>query len=67
MTICVSVNNAGFVLGVEKIGDISEDDMEAMFRTNVFGLIAVTQLFIKGTMPLPLLSILPEIHINDNH
>ncbi|CAL1704784.1 unnamed protein product [Somion occarium] len=43
----VLVNNAGFVLGTEKIGDISEDDMENMFRVNVFGLISVTQLFIK--------------------
>ncbi|KAG8960903.1 hypothetical protein FRC03_006022 [Tulasnella sp. 419] len=43
----ILVNNAGFVLGVEKIGDISEDDMEAMFTTNVFGLISVTQRFIK--------------------
>ncbi|KAI0082679.1 NAD(P)-binding protein [Panus rudis PR-1116 ss-1] len=43
----VLVNNAGFVLGVEKIGDISEQDMEAMFSVNVFGLISVTQLFIK--------------------
>lgn len=42
------VNNAGFVLGVEKVGEISEADIEAMFNTNVFGLIAVTQLLIKG-------------------
>lgn len=48
LNICVTVNNAGFVLGVEKIGDISEDDMESMFRTNVFGLISVTQQFVKG-------------------
>lgn len=44
----VTVNNAGFVLGVEKVGDISDADIEAMFSVNVFGLIAVTQLFIKG-------------------
>lgn len=43
-----TVNNAGFVLGVEKVGDISDADIEAMFSVNVFGLIAVTQLFIKG-------------------
>ena len=45
-----SVNNAGFVLGVEKVGDISEADMEAMFTVNVFGLISLTQLFIKGVL-----------------
>ncbi|OJT06075.1 NADP-dependent 3-hydroxy acid dehydrogenase [Trametes pubescens] len=43
----ILVNNAGFVLGVEKVGDISDADIEAMFSVNVFGLIAVTQLFIK--------------------
>jgi len=42
------VNNAGFVLGVEKIGDISEADIDAMFATNVFGLISMTQLLVKG-------------------
>ena len=49
MIYCLSVNNAGFVLGVEKIGDISEADFEAMFNVNVFGLIRVTQLIINGT------------------
>ncbi|KAI0646988.1 NAD-P-binding protein [Trametes meyenii] len=43
----ILVNNAGFVLGVEKVGEISEADIEAMFSVNVFGLIALTQLFIK--------------------
>jgi len=43
----ILVNNAGFVLGVEKTGEIAEADMEAMFNTNVFGLIAMTQLLIK--------------------
>ncbi|KAI0781005.1 NAD-P-binding protein [Trametes elegans] len=43
----VLVNNAGFVLGVERVGDIAEADIEAMFSVNVFGLIALTQLFIK--------------------
>ncbi|EJF65794.1 NAD(P)-binding protein [Dichomitus squalens] len=46
-SIDILVNNAGFVLGVEKVGDISEADMEAMFTVNVFGLISLTQLFIK--------------------
>ncbi|EIW85203.1 NAD(P)-binding protein [Coniophora puteana RWD-64-598 SS2] len=43
----VLVNNAGFVLGVERVGDIAAADYESMFATNVFGLIAMTQLFIK--------------------
>ncbi|KZT50803.1 NAD(P)-binding protein [Calocera cornea HHB12733] len=43
----ILVNNAGFVLGVDKIGDIKDDDMEAMFETNVYGLIRMTQLFVK--------------------
>lgn len=43
-----TVNNAGFVLGVERVGDISEADIDAMFATNVFGLISITQLLIKG-------------------
>ena len=42
------VNNAGYVLGVERVGAISEADIEGMFSTNVFGLIAMTQLLIKG-------------------
>jgi 3-hydroxy acid dehydrogenase/malonic semialdehyde reductase len=37
------VNNAGFVKGVERVGSIDEADVEAMFQTNVFGLISVTQ------------------------
>lgn len=47
----MKVNNAGFVLGVERVGDINPDDIEAMFATNVFGLIAVTQALIKGVVP----------------
>ncbi|KAI0709127.1 NAD-P-binding protein [Earliella scabrosa] len=43
----ILVNNAGFVLGVERIGDIADADLEAMFQVNVFGLISMTQLFIK--------------------
>ncbi|KZO91716.1 NAD-P-binding protein [Calocera viscosa TUFC12733] len=43
----ILVNNAGFVLGVDKIGDIKDDDMEAMFETNVYGLIRMTQAFLK--------------------
>ncbi|PAV23705.1 NAD P-binding protein [Pyrrhoderma noxium] len=43
----VLVNNAGFVLGVEKIGSIKNEDIEAMFQTNVFGLISMTQLLVN--------------------
>ncbi|EIN08393.1 NAD(P)-binding protein [Punctularia strigosozonata HHB-11173 SS5] len=43
----VLVNNAGFVHGREQVGDIAEPDIEAMFATNVFGLIAMTQLFVR--------------------
>jgi 3-hydroxy acid dehydrogenase/malonic semialdehyde reductase len=44
----IAVNNAGYVVGVDKVGDLSLDNMENMFATNVFGLIALTQVFIKG-------------------
>lgn len=44
---CV-VNNAGYVVGLEHVGDISESDIEGMFSTNVFGLVSMTQLLIKG-------------------
>lgn len=48
------MNNAGFVLGVERVGDISSADIESMFATNVFGLIAITQLVVKGDCkPIP--------------
>jgi len=43
-----AVNNAGYVLGTERVGQISSDDMEGMFNTNVFGLINMTQAFING-------------------
>ncbi|CAE6353205.1 unnamed protein product [Rhizoctonia solani] len=43
----ILVNNAGFVLGVERVGDINPSDIEAMFATNVLGLISVTQALIK--------------------
>jgi len=43
----ILVNNAGYVVGVDKVGDLSLDNMEGMFATNVFGLIALTQLFVK--------------------
>lgn len=43
----ILVNNAGYVVGVDRVGDISLETAEGMFATNVFGLIALTQLFIK--------------------
>lgn len=43
----MKVNNAGFVLGVERVGDISDSDIDGMFSTNVLGLIAMTQLLVK--------------------
>ncbi|KAF8559560.1 NAD(P)-binding protein [Imleria badia] len=43
----VLVNNAGYVVGVDRIGDLSLENVENMFATNVFGLIALTQLLIK--------------------
>ncbi|CAE6437422.1 unnamed protein product [Rhizoctonia solani] len=43
----ILINNAGFVLGVERVGDINPSDVEAMFATNVLGLISVTQALIK--------------------
>ncbi|KAJ8700168.1 hypothetical protein PTI98_003220 [Pleurotus ostreatus] len=43
----VLVNNAGFVKGIEHIGDIADIDVEGMFATNVLGLIRLTQIFVK--------------------
>ncbi|CAG7981216.1 unnamed protein product [Penicillium salamii] len=39
----VLVNNAGLVKGVAKAPEIAEDDLEIMFKTNVTGLINMTQ------------------------
>jgi 3-hydroxy acid dehydrogenase / malonic semialdehyde reductase len=39
----ILVNNAGLVRGVAKAPEIAEEDMEIMFRTNVTGLINMTQ------------------------
>ncbi|KAF9564667.1 NAD(P)-binding protein [Agrocybe pediades] len=43
----ILVNNAGFVKGLEHVGDINEDEIDAMFATNVLGLISITQLLVK--------------------
>lgn len=39
----VLVNNAGLALGRDNVGDILDEDMTAMFTTNVLGLITMTQ------------------------
>lgn len=41
------VNNAGLVKGVERVGDISQDDIEVVINTNVVGLIGMTQVFVR--------------------
>ncbi|KAK3716186.1 hypothetical protein LTR37_006631 [Vermiconidia calcicola] len=43
----VLVNNAGMVKGVDKAGDIKEEDVNVMFDTNVTGLINMTQAVLK--------------------
>lgn len=44
----VLVNNAGLVKGVDKAGDIKEEDIASMLNTNVTGLINMTQAVLKG-------------------
>lgn len=46
-TIDVLVNNAGKALGLDPIGTIEEEDVETMFKTNVLGMIQLTQLVVK--------------------
>lgn len=43
----VLVNNAGLVKGVDKAGDIKEDDMGSMIDTNITGLVNMTQACLK--------------------
>ncbi|KAH9048116.1 NAD(P)-binding protein [Lactarius hengduanensis] len=43
----ILVNNAGSAHGLNQVGDVLDSDIDAMFATNVFGLISVTQLLIK--------------------
>ncbi|CAK5277424.1 unnamed protein product, partial [Mycena citricolor] len=43
----ILVNNAGYVVGREHVGDIDESVIEGMFATNVFGLVAMTQLLVR--------------------
>ncbi|EMR09828.1 hypothetical protein PNEG_02009 [Pneumocystis murina B123] len=39
----ILINNAGFVIGMERVGEINPGIMMDMFSTNVFGLINITQ------------------------
>lgn len=39
----VLVNNAGMVRGMDKVGDVKEEDINIMMNTNVMGLINMTQ------------------------
>ncbi|KAF8582666.1 NAD-P-binding protein [Ramaria rubella] len=43
----ILVNNAGFVFGLDRVGDIANADIDAMFATNVLGLIAMSQLLVR--------------------
>ena len=45
------MNNAGFVLGVDRVGAIKDEDVDAMFTVNVLGLIQLTQILVRGTSP----------------
>lgn len=44
----VLCNNAGMVLGTEKVGEIAEDDLVHMIDVNVVGLMAMTQHFVRS-------------------
>lgn len=42
-TIDILINNAGGAHGLDKIADLKDEDMEAMYQTNVMGLLRVTR------------------------
>lgn len=44
----ILINNAGKALGVDKVGDVSQEDVQEMFQTNVIGMVAVTQAVLPG-------------------
>jgi NADP-dependent 3-hydroxy acid dehydrogenase YdfG len=44
----VLVNNAGLVIGVDHLADVTEDAFDTMFETNVKGLVFVTQAILPG-------------------
>lgn len=41
------VNNAGLVKGREQVGEITDEDIDVMFETNVLGLIRLTQVVVR--------------------
>lgn len=43
----VLINNAGLASGKEKVGEILEQDIEAMYFTNVLGMIELTNAFVS--------------------
>ncbi|RSH77199.1 uncharacterized protein EHS24_003499 [Apiotrichum porosum] len=47
LTLDILVNNAGLVRGREHVGDVTDEDIEVMFQTNVFGLIHLTQSVVR--------------------
>ncbi|GAB5589660.1 hypothetical protein Unana1_04560 [Umbelopsis nana] len=44
----VLVNNAGLVIGVDKLADVTEDAIDTMLDTNVKGLVFLTQAVLPG-------------------
>jgi len=44
----VLVNNAGLVIGVDKLADVTEDAIDTMLATNVKGLVFLTQAVLPG-------------------
>lgn len=46
----ILLNNAGFVLGTDRVGSIDSHEVETMFSVNVFGLIHTTQAILKGML-----------------
>ncbi|KAI8972490.1 hypothetical protein BDB01DRAFT_809943 [Pilobolus umbonatus] len=44
----VLVNNAGLVIGVDHLSDVTEDAFDTMFETNVKGLVFLTQAILPG-------------------
>ena len=44
----ILINNAGLALGVGTVDTQDEDDMRAMFETNVFAVVALTREVVRG-------------------
>ncbi|KAG6832400.1 hypothetical protein H0H92_002668 [Tricholoma furcatifolium] len=59
-----TVNNAGYVLGVEHVGDIADADIEGMFATNVLGLISMTQLLVRSEQEVIVSNISARLTLN---